>query len=202
MARKYVKTFQLNAKLNNADYDLIVSPISKDNKWRELSPFHLGPCTTPRGDTFHNMENLWQFSKVYPQLGHVDSKGNITDTWHKWYDNGCSLKRAQRHPAGKGSKPAFSLYSGRRLSYISARKIIYIPWYARLAQTTEAFHYLDTEYRAGARIAIKDYDCYDHEDLGMTLRDVIESEHKIMGHGFVLAMMLMYGKDFWRRLVI
>jgi hypothetical protein len=45
----------------------IVNTTSKaENDWqRDLSPFHLGPCELYDGHVSKNMENAWQYSKVY-----------------------------------------------------------------------------------------------------------------------------------------
>jgi len=41
---------------------------------------------------------------------------------------------------------------------------------------------------------LRDYDAYRHEEMGMTLRQVLESDKKKCGHAFVLAMMLLQDK--------
>lgn len=39
-----------------------------------------------------------------------------------------------------------------------------------------------------------DFDGYDHYELGMTLKDVLNNSNRSMGHAFVLAAMLMKEK--------
>jgi hypothetical protein len=39
-------------------------------------------------------------------------------------------------------------------------------------------------------IILLDYDAYDHEELGMTLVDVVNEPNRKMGHAFVLIMIL------------
>lgn len=194
-----VSTGRLYSKYDNGAYDLVVPAVSTNREWRDLSPFFLGPCFV-KDDEFHNLENLWQFCKVYRQLGHVDDKDDLTDAWYDWYEFGKALTRAQRYPAGKGAKPEFSFYRGKRWSYVNARKIIYIPYYAHLAAQTKSFAFLQREYALGARILIQDFDCYDKQ--GLSWSSVIEDSHRSMGHGFVLAMMLELGPTFYHNLIV
>ncbi|GAH64165.1 unnamed protein product [marine sediment metagenome] len=85
-------------------YDCLeVNTTSNTGKYRELSPFML-PAPPAK-----NLENLWQFSKVY--LEHlVDDV--IQPVWFQWRDNGWVDKRAHRYPMGKGRKPEFSYWNG------------------------------------------------------------------------------------------
>src|ERR1700743_98204 len=104
--------------------DIEVWPISKStNGDGELSPFRLGPCTTPDGVEFQNMENLWQFSKVYVHLDHIEKgkvgRGLPNDNWLQWHREGAEDTHAHRHPAGKGSIPAYSWWRSQCLSYIT-----------------------------------------------------------------------------------
>lgn len=156
--------------------------------YRELSPFILGPIDTYlEGVQAQNFENLWQFSKVYSEYLY---DGAIFWSWFAWRDAGWADKRAHRYPMGKGRKPVFSYWDGERLGYIEARKIIYAPIYAENVKTTISYAQLAGLYLESGEITLKDYDAYDHLKLGMTLKDVINNPNRIMGHAFVLAMML------------
>jgi len=48
---------------------------------RELSPFLLGPCKLYEGLVSENMENAWQYSKVYPCH---DNNGKPSNDYFKW----------------------------------------------------------------------------------------------------------------------
>ena len=148
---------------------------------RELSPFIL-PAPPAR-----NLENLWQFSKVYPNQ--VYANGEPTIEWESWRRQGWNDHRAHRYPMGKGAKPLYSFWQGKHLNYIEARKQIYAPEYAKNVVRTEAFNFLSRLYEDGDMILL-DYDAYDHEKLGMTLVDVINCPTRKMGHAFVLIMIL------------
>jgi hypothetical protein len=202
MKKKQIRTFQMRAKVDQDAYDLVLSPVSRNSYGRQLSPFHLGPVKVDSKSSSVTMENAWQYSKVFPQLGHLTETGDITEEWYRWRETGFASARAHRHPAGRGQAPAFSFYRGRRFGYIASRKLLYIPMYAKLACKTDLFKELQDMYESGARLAIKDFDCYDHVSMGMSTSDVIHSKHKIMGHGFVLKMMLEEGPDFYKKLVV
>lgn len=135
-----------------------------------------------------NMENLWQFSKVY--LTQVDANQNPTSSYWSWAIAGWENPRAERYPMGKGSVPLYSLWGGQQLSYLEARKTIYFPSYAKSVVETEAFGRLLNLYRETKAITLWDFDGYDHRALGMTLRDVLNCPTKKMGHAFVLAYLL------------
>lgn len=71
-------------------YDIVLKPVSRDSEGRVFSPFFLGPVSLPScvggpRDVFHNFENAWQYSKVYPKAGHLDWENNITDKYLKWF---------------------------------------------------------------------------------------------------------------------
>ena len=163
-----------------------------------LSPFFLGPVSLWGGYKAKNVENAWQYSKVY--YAHQDDNKDIMLTdWLKWAKEGWNKQYADRYPMGKGRVPAFSYWDGRKLSYIEARTKIYIPLYAKAVRKTEAFSQLLELYKSGEHdtIYLRDFDGYDHRKLGMNLMEVVTCSTKKMGHAFVLAMMLQYGKTFY-----
>jgi hypothetical protein len=147
----------------------------------------LGPVVTPHGIA-QNVENAWQYSKVYPE--HVSDFGEPMMDYWKWMKAGFENPRAVRYPMGKGRKPTYSYWNGECLSYIEARKKIYIPIYSKAVCKTEAFQKLKQIHESGQDMYLKDFDGYDHKALNMSYDDVINCETKKMGHAFVLAMLL------------
>jgi len=160
---------------------IVIDTTSNSGQFKELSPFIL-PAPPAR-----NLENLWQFSKVYPS--HLNPNGTINRAWELWREKGWQDTKAHRYPMGKGAVPLFSYWQDEHLDYIQARKKIYIPEYAKNVVETESFRLLanldDTQ-----NIILLDYDAYDHEKLGMTLIDVVNESKRKMGHAFVLLMIL------------
>ncbi len=153
--------------------------------FRDLSPFVLD--ATKYGSC--NFENLWQYSKVYfPE--HVDADYNPNALWYVWRNGGFTSEKARRYPMGKGRIPRYSMWEGKHLGYIEARKRIYASVYAELVQKTYSFQMLKSLATVDKPLILRDYDAYDHIKLGMTLKDVINDPSRKMGHAFVLAMML------------
>lgn len=181
--------------------DLDITPVSTDGEWSQLSPFHLGPCRTPDGVMFLNFENLWQYSKVYREHMQFDSDllcGEINSEWFMWHLSGARTKRGIRYPMGKGKKADFSKWGNLRLSYIAARKQIYVPEYSKLMLQTPKFRKLKKQFNQGANIVIRDYDTYDafkaykykagerHPFL-----QALNNPDKKFGHSFCIGMALM-----------
>ncbi len=158
---------------------------SKESWSRQLSPMLLSAQPLAK-----NMENLWQFSKVYTD--HVDQNNNPTPDFFTWQRTGFGDSWAHRYPKGKGAVPLYSLWDGEKLSYIEARKKIYIPEYIRCVQDTPGYKQLEDLHKK-QDIILFDYDGYDHDKLGLTIQEVIDSEARKMGHAFALKILLTGG---------
>lgn len=166
-----------------------------------LSPFFLGPIHDKWLDlTFGNFENYWQHLKVYRFMGHVLEDGSPSVEWYDWVAKGAELARASRYPAGRGARPEYSFWRNRRLSYVTARKLVYVPGYMRLAATTDEYTRLANEYRRGASLVLRDFDCYPRQSL--TWQQIWDDPYRKAGHGFALAMMLEHGRTSYRSLLI
>ena len=165
-----------------------INTTSRSGDWgKGLSPFILGPVIMPGQNNriAKNVENAWQYSKVFEE--------HLTDDWpnehwFKWANEGFNNYRAVRYPMGKGAKPEYSFWNGERLNFTEARREIYLPMYKQAVEKTEAFQKLKEIYDQGD-VALRDFDGYRHDLLGMDYEDVINSE-KTLGHSFVLAMLL------------
>jgi hypothetical protein len=166
-----------------------VDTTSRSRNWsRGLSPFFLGPVKLWGPHEARCVENAWQYSKVYPQ--HVGPDGEPNGAWWDWSRGGWDLDRPMRHPMGRGKKPLYAHWDGRHLDYVPARKTIYLPLYRDAVRPTEAFAELVRVSQRNDHVVLRDFDGYDHRALGMTLEEVLDCRSRIMGHGFVLAMML------------
>lgn len=168
---------------------VLLNTTSRSKDWgRAFSPFLLGPVNLYAGYVSKNVENGWQYAKVYPK--HAGAKEMLSDEYWRWAVHGWDNPRAVRYPMGKGAKPLFSTWNGFRLDYISARKYIYIPLYKQAVTQTDEFHWLKEVVKHQYNVALWDFDGYRHRDLGMSYEDVINDPNKTMGHAFVLAMLL------------
>lgn len=164
----------------------IINTTSRSNNWsRGLSPFFVGPVDLYNGYTAKNVENAWQFSKVY--YNQVDAQDNPTQNYFDWAQNGWNDSFAHRYPMGKGAAPLYSYWDGQKLDYIEARKQIYIPLYAKAVQESSAFEQLK---KMTGDLYLQDFDAYNHKALGLSYEQVINDPNRKMGHAFVLAMLL------------
>lgn len=165
-----------------------INTTSRDPVWgRKLSPFFLGPVTLPDGRTARNVENAWQYSKVYPE--HVGPNGLPSPAWFDWSAQGFRSVRAHRYPMGKGRRPLFSMAGSETLDYIQARLRLYIPLYATALLATPALAELEA-LAATQELALRDFDGYRHDQHGYTLADVFHDPQRKAGHGFVIALLL------------
>jgi hypothetical protein len=172
----------------------VINTTSRSTNWSAgLSPFYLGPVRIPFGNivggiVVKNVENAWQFSKVYSE--HIGPDGEPTEEYYVWAAKGFKDTYAHRYPMGKGKVPKYSLWKGEHLSYIEARKKIYIPLYYNAVVETDAYKKLEKLHKKEKHLALWDFDGYDHKRMGLTYKDVREHLQRKMGHAFVLAMML------------
>lgn len=167
----------------------VINVTSRSTIWSKgFSPFLLTDIPLGDGTTAKNMENAWQYSKLYPQ--HADKNGEPTQKYFDWARKGFNSNYAKRYPMGRFKRPICSLWKGERLSYVEARKKIYIPLYAKAVVKTEAYKKLKKMYDMGEKFVLWDFDGYDYISLGMTYEEVANNEKLKMGHAFVIGMLL------------
>lgn len=167
----------------------IINTTSRSDNWsRGLSPFFCGPCNLYDGYVSKNVENGWQNSKVHKE--HVGTDGNPTKEYFEWAKNGWNDHIAHRYPMGKGRKPEYSWWDGKKLDYIEARKKIYVPLYSNAVRKTSAFYQLEQLAATLNEVWLWDFDGYNHREKGMTFDDVLNDEGMKMGHAFVLFALL------------
>lgn len=168
---------------------LIINTTSRSDNWsRGLSPFFLGPVDLYSSHISQNVENAWQFAKVYEY--YTDQNGNPDERYFKWAKDGWADKRAHRYPMGKGVSPLYSYWDGEKLTYVEARKKIYIPLYSQAVKKTPAFAQLKKMSQGDIDLYLWDFDGYNHKACKLTLDQVINNPKRKMGHAFVLTMLL------------
>jgi hypothetical protein len=169
-------------------YEEIVTTSRSKNWTKGLSPFVCGPADLYDGYVAKNVENGWQFSKVY--MEHIGDDGCPNDLYFEWAKEGWADNYAHRYPMGKGAKPEFSWWDGERLTYVEARKKIYMRIYSQGLRDTYAFKRLVSMVQSGSKVALRDFDGYDHKAEGLTYNEVVNNPDRKMGHAFVIAMLL------------
>jgi len=155
--------------------------------FRSCSPFFVGPVSLYDGHMAKNVENAWQYSKVYREF--LDDQGDPSPAYFEWAERGWDDFIAHRRPMGH-KVPAYSFWDGQKLDYISARKRIYIPLYSKAVVKTEGYQALKQLYDAGEPLCLLDFDAYDYKTLGYSADDVINEPTRSMGHSFVLKFLL------------
>lgn len=169
----------------------VVNTTSRSTTWsRGLSPFFVGPIALYDGYVAQNMENAWQFAKVY--YNHIDDNENPTPEYFEWAKGGWADKKAHRYPAGKGNKALFSYWAGEKLSYVEARKRIYIPLYAAAVRNTAAFRQLQNLHVGlsdSTTLYLWDFDAHNMPP-GCDYEKLYSNPNIKFGHAYVLAMLL------------
>lgn len=164
-----------------------------------LSPFLIGGTHASDNDSskpgvwFHNFENMWQYSKVYRALGHLGENGMPSEDWYTWRDLGAAKTEAVRYPAGRGAKPEYLFWQGQKLSYLVARKLVYIPKYIGcIRENASAYQTLNDLYKILKRdnkLILRDFDCYPVRGP-YDWQAMLDDPYKKFGHGLVLAHIL------------
>ncbi len=135
----------------------LINTTSRSNNWSQgLSPFFAGPVDLYDGHTSFNVENAWQYSKVYEY--YLEEDGSVGERYLNWAKGGWKTIRGVRYPMGKGVEPLFSYWDGQQMDYIEARKRIYIPLYSAAVQKTSAFAKLKKMHDAGEDLCLWDFD--------------------------------------------
>lgn len=156
--------------------------------FRTCSPFLCGPVSLYGTYYARNVENAYQFSKVYRE--HLDKNGNPSTSYFAWAQTGWLSSIAQRRPMGH-RHPKYSYWDGHKYDLIESRKHIYLPLYTRAVVKSEGFMELKRLYQAGEKLCLIDYDSYDHEALGYTCADeIVGDERRTLGHCFCLKFLL------------
>jgi hypothetical protein len=171
---------------------IVVNTTSRSDNWsRGLSPFFCGPCDLYHGYVSRNVENGWQYSKVYE---YYTDNGEPGERYFKWAKEGWDKERADRYPMGKGVIPLYSYWAGEKLDYIEARKKIYIPLYQKAVRKAQAFDKLcrihDQALQDNQVLYLQDFDAHNLEPGSFKYEDLWNNDQIKIGHAYVLAMML------------
>lgn len=185
--------YVINFNYKLPEYALVVNTTSRSTNWsRGLSPFFCGPCELYNGFVAQNVENAWQYSKVYE---YYTTNGEPDERYFKWAEEGWNKTRADRYPMGRDAKPLYSYWDGEKLSYVEARKKIYIPLYSEAVRKTDAFEklkkiYHDAYFNSLETLYLQDFDAHNLEPFTFKYDDLVNNPNIKVGHAYVLAMML------------
>jgi hypothetical protein len=167
---------------------------------KALSPKAMGPIlhNQPRLPPAKNLENFWQFSKVFPD--EVDEKGEPTPAFFEAQIRAFNDPIPHRHkPNAKKSStstninvPLYSVFRRKdgtlvKYKYVESRQI-YCNYYERIALKTKEFQHLKDLLKQGYNLQICGYDAY---DVTKTPEDHYLDGSKPFGHELVLYTMLV-----------
>lgn len=142
---------------------------------RQVSPFFVGPVTGPDGATADSLEVFWQVGKVFP---HHDDGGRPSPEYFEYRADmygkrmGEISKPQMRHPYHEFGYEAEDMmywaywdkdsgeYTG--LSYLEARKRVYVPEYAKLVANSDAVRWMRSLLDEGKKIALLDFDGFNY----------------------------------------
>lgn len=171
----------------------VVNTTSHSTNWsRSLSPFFCGPIDLYQGYTSVNIENAWQYSKVYGY--YLEDDDSVGERYFKWAKEGWLKTKADRYPMGRDAKPLYSYWNGEKLDYVTARHKIYIPLYSSAVKKTNAFSVLQKEYekceRNNQTLYLQDFDAHNLKRSLFEYEDLWNNSKIKVGHAYVLAMLL------------
>jgi hypothetical protein len=181
--------YVVNPQFKIPDKAIVVNTTSRSHDLGHgLSPFLIGPCSLYDGHISKNMENAWQFSKVYEY--YLEDDGTVGERYIKWAQEGWSDTRAHRYPMGRGAKPLYSYWDGHTYGYVDARKKIYIPLYQEAVQKRKAWQELKNLYEFARPIYLIDFDAHNLTPGTFDYWELWNNPNIKVGHAYVLAMML------------
>lgn len=95
--------YVLNFREKIPENHISINTTSRSTTWSKgLSPMIVGSVYA-NGIKCVNVENAWQFSKVYNE--HIDEFNEPTSDYFAWRDRGYKSNWAERYPMGKGRIP-------------------------------------------------------------------------------------------------
>ena len=159
--------------------DRVVINLTSRNQDRsfaeQVSPFYIGPVTGPDGASSDSLEVFWQVGKVFP---HHDDNGQPSSTYFEYRNDMYSKKQGEipkpimRHPYHEFGYEAddmlyWALWNPKkgeyeRLSYLEARKKVYVPEYAKLVADSDALKWMKSLLDQGKKIALLDFDGFNY----------------------------------------
>lgn len=163
---------------------------SRSDTWgRHFSPFNLGPVNLYDGYTAKNIENAYQFTKVYAEYSTVD--GLPSPHYWEWAKIGWNEHKPIKYPMGVWNKHLYHWWDGRKLSNLEAQNQIFLPLYKQAVVKTPAFEKLKNFYeKSGKDIYLIDFEGYDHRFLEKTWDQVVSDPDRPVGQAFALCMIL------------
>lgn len=175
-------------KIDSGAIVIDVTSRSDDPVGRLLSPFNVGPVDLYDGYWAHNIENGYQFAKIYEQFNFDDKPG---PAYFEWAQKGWQTKTPIKYPFGAWTDCLFHWWDGIKLNRLEAQNEIFVPLYKKAVVKTEAFQELKKLYDTTDKdLILLDFEGYNHRVFNMNWDQVMHHPHWPIGQGFVLCMLL------------
>lgn len=157
---------------------------------RWLSPFNVGPCELYDGYMAYNIENAYQFARVFP--GFANDDGSPTEQYWEWAIKGWQTQRPIKYPFGAWTQPMYHWWHGKKLNRLEAQNQIFVPLYKDAVVKTHAYKRLKAiyEHNPDKEIVLLDYEGYRHRFFELDWEGVLNHPDFPIGQGFVLSMLL------------
>lgn len=172
------------------DNTIVFDVTSRSNTWaRAFSPFVVGPVDLYDNYMAFNIENAYQYSKVYAE--YVTVEGTPSQHYWEWAKKGWLNPKPIKYPMGAWSKHLYHWWDGKKLSNLEAQNQIFLPLYKKAILKTSAYQRLKELYESTDKdIYLVDFESYNWRYLGLTWDDVISDPNRPIGQAFALSMLL------------
>lgn len=173
-----------------------INATSRSEDWGKcLSPFLLGPVVSVNGAA-KNVENMWQYSKVYEK--DWDDELNQPKPWYwEWRQKGFDKREGVRYPYGKENrKYIVGTWIGKQgeigqlIPYVRARKELYVPMYLQGLRNSKFYptfiKFIADAYHTDTNLVFKDFDVFNHYEKSLTTDMILNNPNLKYGHGFIL----------------
>lgn len=163
---------------------------SRSNTWgKHFSPFNLGPVDLYDDHWAFNIENAYQFAKLYPEYATVE--GLPSQHYWEWAKAGWSNPKPIKYPMGAWAKPLCHWWDGKKLTHLEAQNQIFLPLYKKAVTKTTAYQKLKEMYESSKEdIYLIDFEGYNHRYLEKSWDDVVNNPDMPVGQAFALCMLL------------
>jgi hypothetical protein len=154
-----------------------------------FSPFNLGPVDLYDGYVSKNIENGYQYTKIFAQYAGYDDKPS--ESYWEWAQNGWNNSKPTKYPFGAWTKHLYHWWDGKKLSGLEAQNQIFIPLYKQAVIETLVYKKLKELYQTSKQdIYLVDFEGYNHRYLELTWDQVLNDPDKPVGQAFTLCMLL------------
>ena len=169
---------------------LSIDVTSRSKTWgRYFSPFNLGPVNLYDGYVAKNIENGYQFAKLYAE--YVTVEGLPAPHYWEWAKEGWANPKPIKYPLGPWSHPLCHWWDGKKLSKLEAQNQIFLPLYKQAVLKTTAYEKLNWFYHNSTKdIFLIDFESYDHRFLEQSWDQVVNNSDRPVGQAFALCMLL------------